>query len=149
MRHSRSWILALAVLAGATAVFAQGNPTGTLSGHVTDPDNLALPGVTVSVASPVLQGVRTAVTSANGDYIIPFLPAGEYAVTFQLQGFATLKQTVSLKMADTLPVNGKLTVVPAENSIRFRFSVIEHMALPSGRASAASGEPRTSRPSSS
>ena len=72
------WILALAFLALASAVFAQGNPTGTITGKVADPDGLVLPGVTVTVASPVLQGVRTAVTSANGDYIIPFLPAGDY-----------------------------------------------------------------------
>ena len=68
---------------------------------MTDPDNLVLPGVTVTAASPVLQGVRTAVSSANGDYIIPFLPAGDYTVTFELQGFATVKELVSLKMADT------------------------------------------------
>ena len=39
--------------------------------------------------------------------------------------------------------------VTSEHSIRVRFSVIEHIALPSGRASAASGEPWTSRSSPS
>jgi len=99
MWRSRSGILALGLLTPAASVFAQGNPTGTISGHVTDPDSLALPGVAVTAASPVLQGMRTAVTSVNGDAIIPFLPAGEYTVTFELQGFATVKQTISLKTA--------------------------------------------------
>ncbi|HEY3383131.1 MAG TPA: TonB-dependent receptor [Vicinamibacterales bacterium] len=108
MWRSRTWILVLTFMALAGTVCAQGNPTGTISGHVVDPDSLALPGVTVTVASPVLQGVRTTVTSANGDYIIPFLPSGDYTVTFELQGFSTVKQAVSLKMADTLPVNAKL-----------------------------------------
>jgi hypothetical protein len=94
----------------ASPAFAQGNPTGTISGRVTDPDNLALPGVTVTAAAPVLQGVRTVVTSGNGDYIIPFLPAGDYTVTFEIAGFATVKQAVSLKMADRLPVNVKLAL---------------------------------------
>ena len=79
MRRHGIWILTLACLLAATSVLAQGNPTGTITGKVTDPDDLVLPGVTVTAASPVLQGVRTAVTSANGDYIIPFLPAGDYA----------------------------------------------------------------------
>ncbi len=64
MWRSRNWILALAFVALASTAFAQGNPTGTITGRVTDPDNLVLPGVTVTAASPVLQGVRTAVTSA-------------------------------------------------------------------------------------
>ena len=110
MLRSRVWLLVMAILVAATSAFAQGNPTATITGQVTDPDNLALPGVTVTVASPVLQGVRTAVTSANGDYIIPFLPAGEYTVTAELQGFATFKQIISLKMADTLPVNVRLSL---------------------------------------
>src|SRR5262245_2464285 len=83
------------ILATAAGAAAQGNPTGTISGRVVDPTGLAVPGVTVTVASPVLQGTRTATTSANGDYIIPFLPAGDYTVSFELQGFQTLKRTVA------------------------------------------------------
>jgi Carboxypeptidase regulatory-like domain len=62
------------------AAFAQTMPTGTLTGRVTDPSGLALPGATVTVTSPALQGSRNAVTSANGDYALPFLPPGEYSV---------------------------------------------------------------------
>lgn len=110
MLRSRTWILALAVSTVASVALGQGNPTGTISGNVTDPDGLALPGVTVTVSSPVLQGVRTVITSENGDYILPFLPAGDYTVTFELQGFATLNRSVSLKLADTLPVNARMTL---------------------------------------
>src|SRR5205085_6457657 len=85
-------LLAFVIIATAAAQSAaQGNPTGTISGHVVDPDGLPVPGATVSVASPVLQGVRTAITSANGDYIVPFLPAGDYQVTFALQGFQSVQ----------------------------------------------------------
>src|SRR5712664_4574627 len=99
-------LLSLAILASSAAVAsAQGNPTGTISGHVVDPDGLAVPGATVTVASPALQGLRTATTSPNGDYIIPFLPAGDYDVTFELQGFKTVKRTIGVKMAETQPLN--------------------------------------------
>jgi hypothetical protein len=35
-------------------------------------------GVTVSVASPNLQGIASFVTSENGDYIVGLLPPGVY-----------------------------------------------------------------------
>ncbi|HQU33152.1 MAG TPA: TonB-dependent receptor [Thermoanaerobaculaceae bacterium] len=111
MLRSRDLFVVLVLLVvGVVPALGQGNPTGTITGHVTDPDNLALPGVTVTVASPRLQGVRTVSTSENGDYIIPFLPAGDYTVTFELQGFATIKQAVNVKMADVLPVNVKMAL---------------------------------------
>src|SRR5258708_36225838 len=75
-----SVLTAIGLLLGAAAAAGQGNPTGALSGHVAGQDGLALPGVLVTAASAVLQGARTATTSANGDYIIPFLPSGEYAI---------------------------------------------------------------------
>ena len=39
------------------------------------------------------RGLRTAVTSENGDYLLPALPPGPYTITVELSGFATSKQT--------------------------------------------------------
>ena len=42
-------LLSFVILVGTAAgAFAQGNPTGTISGHVSDPDGLAVPGATVT-----------------------------------------------------------------------------------------------------
>ena len=41
--------------------------TGTISGRVVDSQDRATPGVTVSVTSPNLQGVRSATTSETGN----------------------------------------------------------------------------------
>src|SRR5439155_24397978 len=113
-----SVLLSLAAIAGSAAVAsAQGNPTGTISGHVSDPDGLAVPGAAVTVASPVLQGLRTATTSSNGDYIIPFLPAGDYEVTFELQGFRTVKRTIGVKMAETQPLNITFALAAVAESV--------------------------------
>ena len=49
--------------------------------------------MTVSVASPNLQGTRTAVTAENGDYVLTLLPSGTYSVTFELSGFERVTQT--------------------------------------------------------
>src|SRR5258708_18581042 len=88
-RHMR---MKIALLAGAFALLAlpalpQTNPTGTISGKVSDQQGLALPGVAVTAQSPNLQGSRSVTTSTNGDYIIPFLHTGDYSVTFELPAF--------------------------------------------------------------
>src|SRR5439155_1023467 len=82
-----------------------------------DPNGLAGPGAAVTVASPVLQGLRTATTSSNGDYIIPFLPAGDYEVTFELQGFRTVKRTIGVKMAETQPLNITFALAAVAESV--------------------------------
>ena len=87
MRFVRSWLLAaVALLAVARCATAQ-TTNGTISGHVADYQGLALPGVTVNATSPNLQGVRTVVTSENGDYVLSLLPSGDYTMTFELSGF--------------------------------------------------------------
>ncbi|HEX6975056.1 MAG TPA: carboxypeptidase regulatory-like domain-containing protein, partial [Vicinamibacterales bacterium] len=114
---SRFILWTLAVLLTATTAWAQGNPTGAVSGQVLDPAGLAMPGVLVTATSPVLQGERTATTSGNGDYIIPFLPPGDYVVTFELQGFQTLKQTVRIEIGATVPLPVKLAVAALAESV--------------------------------
>ena len=113
-RFLAAFTLVLATVAGAAG---QGNPTGTISGHVADPGGLAVPGVTVTAASPALQGLRTAVTSANGDYIIPFLPAGDYDVTFDLQGFRSVTRKISVKMAATHSLDVTLAIAAVAETI--------------------------------
>ena len=115
--RNRLWLALSMVVAVAALAAAQGNPTGTIRGTVHDPDGLALPGVTVTVASPALQGTRNVVTSANGDFLIPFLPPGAYTVTFELQGFATKKESIGVAMAETLPMAVKLSLASVTETV--------------------------------
>jgi hypothetical protein len=117
MSHSRIWRLTLVLLAAAISALPQGNPTGAISGHVTDPGGLAMPGVNVTVSSTVLQGRRRTVTSGNGDYIVPFLPPGEYTVKFERDGFAAMELAVSLRMADTQPLNVQMALTTVATSL--------------------------------
>ena len=72
-------VLATLLCAGLPA-FGQAT-TGSISGRVRASDGQPLPGVMVATTSPMLQGVLTAITSESGDYLIPLLPPGTYAVT--------------------------------------------------------------------
>jgi outer membrane receptor protein involved in Fe transport len=105
------------VLAGAASAVAQGTPTGAIRGQVVDPSNLALPGVSVTVSSPALQGMRTAVTSTNGDFIIPFLPAGEYIAVFELQNFKTQTRKIGVAMAETQPIEIQMTLATITETV--------------------------------
>ena len=107
----------LLLLLTASAVFAQGVQTATLQGTVTDPSGGALPGVTVTVKSPVLMGERTAVTKSNGAYIMPGLPPGNYTITFSLAGMQDLTLTKNLPLGLTTVVDGKMRVAAVAEAI--------------------------------
>src|SRR6476469_11230251 len=55
----------------AASTFAQGQQYGSVGGRVSSQENVSLPGVTVTVTSEAMQGVRTAVTDVNGVYSLP------------------------------------------------------------------------------
>ena len=112
MRFARFTALLVATVLFAGIAFAQGNPTATLTGRVIN-EGQGLPGVTVNVKSPSLQGTRTAITSVNGDFVLPILPAGDYTVTFTMSGFQTVTRQIKLSAAQTTPVQ---TPTPATNS---------------------------------
>jgi outer membrane receptor protein involved in Fe transport len=105
------------ILVAASIAAGQGTPTGNISGKVIDPDGLVLPGVTVTAASPALQGVKTAVSSENGDYIIPFLPPGAYTVTFELSGFQTSQRNVVVVIGETLKVDIKIGIASVTETV--------------------------------
>jgi outer membrane receptor for ferrienterochelin and colicin len=125
MRRSLFWCLVVVLALTATTASAQGNPTGAISGQVTDPDGLALPGVVVTATSPLQQGARSVTTSANGDFIIPFLAPGDYAVIFELQGFATHKQTVRVEMAATIPLKVKMALASVTETVNVSAALTE------------------------
>src|SRR5882672_6937759 len=80
---------------------AQGTQVATLTGAVKSTDGAGLPGVTVTLKSPALQGERTAVTDNTGGYIFRALPPGTYTVTFNLTGFGTVERKLDIALGTT------------------------------------------------
>jgi len=95
-------VLILVILSSIflTTASAQTTPTATLSGTVTA-DGSPLPGVTVAVASPSLQGTRTTVSTDTGAYLLPLLAPGNYTVTFELAGMQSITRKAVLTAART------------------------------------------------
>jgi hypothetical protein len=83
-------IFSLGVLM-AGAAFAQ--QPASIYGTVTDESGAVLPGVTVVVSSPALQGgSRTTVAEGNGEYRVTPLPIGIYDIEYTLEGFRTVSR---------------------------------------------------------
>lgn len=110
MKCFKLLFVALASLGIAASALAQGNPTGTVSGRVMTQDGSALPGVTVTATSPNLQGPRAVTTTEVGHYIIPFLPPGEYTLTFEISDFQTSRQTTLVTAAGTITLDARMQV---------------------------------------
>ena len=108
--RAKTFLVVGCTLLSVTAASAQ-STTGTISGRVTDSQNLPVPGVTVSATSPNLQGSRETVTSAYGDFILALLPSGTYTLRFELTGFQRQERTVSLAATQVVPV--EVTLGPA------------------------------------
>ena len=105
MRLTRAGLLLAIGVLGASTFAAAQSTGGTIRGHVTDGGGLAVPGATVTVVSPNLQGERVTVTSSNGDYILTLLPPGTYKAIFQLSGFQRVEREAVLAPTQVLPID--------------------------------------------
>jgi outer membrane receptor protein involved in Fe transport len=111
----RAALLAM-TLALLMAVPAMAQTTGNITGTVTT-EGTPLPGVTVGITSPALQGTRTAVTDNNGNYNFGALPPGTYQVTFDLEGMQRVTRTATVNLAGTSRADAALNVSAVQEAI--------------------------------
>lgn len=92
-------------------LFTQTAATGALRGTVTDPSGGVLPGVTIKVTNAATGQSQTAVTQANGAYLVPFLPVAVYRVEASSKGFRTaVFEKVEVNVTETKVVDIRLQV---------------------------------------
>ena len=98
--------------------FSQSKETGAIVGTVTDEENTPLPGVTLTLTSPNLMGVRTFVTDAQGQYRFPALPPGDYTLKAELQGFRTyIQEQIRLTTTTRLTVDTIMKQAAVEEEV--------------------------------
>ena len=83
---------------------------GTITGRVADPTQAVVPGAKVTVTNLATNVVKTAQTNAEGIYVFASLPAGEYVVAAETQGFRKTEKTITLTVAQRLEVDFTLEV---------------------------------------
>ena len=112
VRHLVIFILAALL---AFSAFGQGT-TGTIVGTATT-DGQPLPGVTVTISSPSLQGARMAVTGEGGGFTFPSIPPGHYAVSFELAGMGKVTRNVTVQLASTSRADADLRMSAVAEAI--------------------------------
>jgi hypothetical protein len=147
MKHSRIVTAAICLALGVAAA-GSAQTTGGLNGRVTDENGDGLPGVTATASSPALQGTRSAVTDARGEWRLAALPPGAYQVSFELAGFgpesssvevglgrdATLNMSLRAATAEEITVTGEVPVIDTRSTtLGANFSTQAIETLPSGR----------------
>jgi hypothetical protein len=115
MRLDLRNVLVIAMLLCAATLVAQ-STTGTLVGTVTS-DGKPLPGVTVTVTSPALQGSRTTVTGDTGGYHFPALPPGDYTVAFALAGMQRIEKSAVVGLSQTARADAQMALTGVAEEI--------------------------------
>ncbi len=102
-------LIGFVFLAPGRRVLAQGLTNSALRGRVTA-GGQGIPGVSVEVTSPNLQGTRTAFTQSNGDYVFVGMPPGDYIVSFKLEGMQAVTKKVTLTTAQQGTLDAAMVV---------------------------------------
>ena len=107
-------IVAMALLGGSVAWAQQ---AGSLRGIARLDDGSAVPGVLVTASSSAMLGQRTTTTSESGQWILRNLPPGDYTVTFELEGMATVQSSAVVSLGQDTPLNVEMQVKAQEETI--------------------------------
>lgn len=125
MRIGAALVLALAVLAARTG--AQTPGTGAIAGTVFDPGQRVLVGASITAVEVATRMERTARSDARGDFRIPLLPPGDYAVTIAADGFhPSVAPSVLVTASEVRTLDATLAVADAKTVVAV--SLNEHIA---------------------
>jgi len=126
-------LAAVLLLASSSELWAQ--TTGRIQGQVVDAQGAVVPGVTVTVTSPALQGALTQVSDAEGRFRFPSVPPGRYTVKAELSSFKTFELAnldVPLDQTVTVPVTLQLASVTEAVTVMATTPVIDSTSTVTG-----------------
>ena len=104
-------VLALILVACSVGVAFAQQPLGTIVGTVTDPTGATLSAATVTVTNRETQVSQTVVTSATGDYSVPYLVNGRYTIKVEHPGFrVAVMSEVVIRAAQTVRADIRMEV---------------------------------------
>ncbi len=110
-------LAALALILSVTPAWAQ-DQTGEIFGKVTDESGAVLPGVQVTITSPVLLQPLSATTSETGSFQFPRLNVATYTVKFELPGFKTIvKEGIQVTVGFNANVSTQMGVSTVQETV--------------------------------
>lgn len=108
-------VLCLFTAAFAVVVAAQ---EATIVGTVTDPSGAPVPNVAITITSTETSQARHITTNEVGQYVVPTLQIGHYALRAEAPGFKSADQKdITLAVGDRLRVDIRLEVGSAQESV--------------------------------
>src|SRR5215467_5236783 len=111
-----SLLLALSLIVCISTATAQ--TVGNINGRVTDNSDAVVPGVSITLTSPAIQGQQTTITDEAGNYRFILLPPGVYTVKFDLPGFKTLvREEIIVSVGKTTTINAALAVATTSETV--------------------------------
>ena len=93
--------------------------TGTIAGHIVDPQGLPVPAATITITGA--RGTRTVTSDGRGRFTVPFLTPGSYSMQVELQGFKTTKKDdIVVALGKTIEIPLTLEVGPLSESVQVK-----------------------------
>lgn len=104
-RFALAWLLA-----GSTFSYAQ-ESRGAILGRVTDPSGSPIAGAAIKATNPETGITLTAAANSEGNYFLPYLVPGKYAVSAELTGFKKLIQNdIEVRVTDQVKLDFALQI---------------------------------------
>jgi len=83
----------------------------TISGTVTDQQSAIVPGAAVEVKNLDTNATVTTITNDSGNYVVPFLPTGQYTISVSLTGFKrAVRENILLRVGDRIQLDFQMEV---------------------------------------
>ena len=116
MKRGGQWAALLLMTLAGGSLGAQ--TAGEIGGSATDEQDLAVPGVTVTLEGDVLIAPLAAVTLADGSYRFRALGRGSYDLTFERAGFRTLiRRGVIVEGSRAIRIDAALEVAAVAETV--------------------------------
>jgi hypothetical protein len=143
-RHAFVRALIIAIGSLVPAILTAQVQTGTLQGTVKDQSDAVLPGVTVSVTSPGLQGTRETVSDGNGHFTLAALPPGVYRVRYELQGMSpVVQENIVVPLGSVADIQASMSIGTLTEVVNVTAQTSNALVVPTGQTNLTSRELNT------
>src|SRR4029453_10817885 len=119
MSRARVWLVSFVIALLSALPAAAQVQTGSILVRVSDQQGGAVPGVTITLSSPVLvAGTMTGVTDTGGVNRFPSLNPGTYSVKLDLQGFrSVIREGIIVVVGQTVPIDLSMQVATVAETV--------------------------------
>jgi len=100
LKHIVNVAFAIAALACMSRPIHAQSFRGSIRGTVTDPSGAVIVGAKINVKSSTTGFIREAISVADGSFVVPELPAGEYTVSVSSPGFTTFSDKAIVRVGE-------------------------------------------------